>query len=47
MGWKQVSRDVFRPPSGILFLSIIIGTGIQLTIMALAVLFFSSIGFLY
>ncbi|CAD8178519.1 unnamed protein product [Paramecium octaurelia] len=47
MGWKQISRDVFRPPSGILFLSVLIGTGIQFTIMTISIFFFSSIGFLY
>ncbi|CAD8197586.1 unnamed protein product [Paramecium octaurelia] len=46
-GWKQISRDVFRPPAGILFLSVLIGTGIQFTIMTIYVFLVSSIGFLY
>ncbi|CAD8107022.1 unnamed protein product [Paramecium sonneborni] len=45
--WQLISRDVFRPPSGILFLSILIGTGIQFTMMTISIFFFSSIGSLY
>ena len=44
-GWKQVSNDVFRKPINSEFLSAFIGSGIQILIMILYVLFFSILGF--
>ena len=44
--WKQISGDVFRPPSvNPLLLSSLIGTGIQLYLMVIATLFFGFFGF--
>eukprot|EP00588_Corethron_pennatum_P018038 CAMPEP_0194306260 /NCGR_PEP_ID=MMETSP0171-20130528/3490_1 /TAXON_ID=218684 /ORGANISM="Corethron pennatum, Strain L29A3" /LENGTH=138 /DNA_ID=CAMNT_0039058017 /DNA_START=18 /DNA_END=431 /DNA_ORIENTATION=- len=34
-GWKLVHGDVFRPPEGILFFSVIVGTGVQILLMSL------------
>jgi transmembrane 9 superfamily protein 2/4 len=48
-GWKLVHGDVFRPPAGFfgpMFLSVFIGSGIQILAMALFLLFFAVLGFL-
>lgn len=45
-GWKQISGDVFRPPSSPLLFSILIGTGVQLIGMTILILGFSCLGFL-
>lgn len=47
MGWKQVSRDVFRPPDHKMTLSVLIGTGIQLVALIICTLFLTCIGFIY
>jgi transmembrane 9 superfamily member 2/4 len=46
-GWKLVHADVFRPPSAwpMLF-CVLVGTGMQLVVMALATIIFAAIGFL-
>ena len=45
--WKQISGDVFRPPSvNVLLLSSILGTGTQLFLMINATLFFGLFGFM-
>jgi len=45
-GWKQVSGDIFRPPSHPMFLSVLIGSGIQVIGMAILTLVFACLGFL-
>jgi len=45
-GWKQLSRDVFRPPNKTLLFSALIGTGVQLGSMFSFVLFFCWLGFM-
>ena len=48
-GWKLVHGDVFRAPTGLLgpmSLSVCVGSGIQLAMMALAVTVFACFGFL-
>lgn len=45
-GWKLIHGDVFRPPAYGGFLSVLIGSGIQLMTMALVVLIFALFGFL-
>lgn len=47
MGWKQVSRDVFRPPNQTLLLSVLIGTGIQLMVLLVSTLSLVCVGFVY
>jgi len=44
-GWKQLSRDVFRPPSKALLLSALIGTGVQVGSMFFLTLVFCCLGF--
>jgi len=45
--WKQISGDVFRPPSvNVLLLSSILGTGTQLFLMIAATLFFGLFGYM-
>ena len=45
--WKQISGDVFRPPSvNVLLLSSMLGTGTQLYLMLAATLFFGLFGFM-
>lgn len=46
IGWKLVHADVFRPPIHAKTLSAIVGTGVQITLMVISVLFFSLLGFL-
>jgi transmembrane 9 superfamily protein 2/4 len=46
-GWKLVHTDVFRPPSDSPMLySVMVGTGVQLVMMAIAALGFALLGFL-
>jgi len=44
-GWKLVHADVFRPPEGALFLSVIVGTGVQILLMSLLTVICALIGF--
>ena len=48
-GWKLVHGDVFRPPAGFfgpMFLSVFVGSGMQLLAMCAAALLFAVLGFL-
>eukprot|EP01104_Vermistella_antarctica_P012731 TRINITY_DN3740_c0_g1_i1.p1 TRINITY_DN3740_c0_g1~~TRINITY_DN3740_c0_g1_i1.p1 ORF type:complete len:450 (+),score=112.57 TRINITY_DN3740_c0_g1_i1:206-1555(+) len=45
-GWKLVHGDVFRPPSRPLMLSVLVGTGVQVFIMALITMSFAVLHFL-
>ncbi|CDF34245.1 unnamed protein product [Chondrus crispus] len=45
-GWKYIHADVFRPPKLAPFLSICVGSGAQVLVMALATQLFALIGFL-
>jgi len=48
-GWKLVHGDVFRPPRGFfgpMFLSVFVGSGVQLFMMMMAVMLFAVLGFL-
>ncbi|KKY20061.1 putative endosomal integral membrane protein [Diplodia seriata] len=45
-GWKLVHGDVFRPPKNPLFLSVLIGNGAQLFMMAGFTIVFALLGFL-
>jgi transmembrane 9 superfamily protein 2/4 len=48
-GWKLVHGDVFRPPKGFfgpMFLSVFVGSGVQLFMMMMAVMVFAVLGFL-
>ncbi|XP_014248153.1 transmembrane 9 superfamily member 4 [Cimex lectularius] len=45
-GWKLVHGDVFRPPRNTRFFAAVIGSGIQILIMALITLFFAMLGML-
>ena len=44
-GWKLVSKDVFRPPPHGWLLASLVGTGVQLLIMAFCVVGFAYLGF--
>jgi len=46
-GWKQVHGDVFRPPPHIIFFASLIGSGYQLAILVLFVIFLSILGTYY
>jgi len=46
-GWKQLKRDVFRPPKNILLFSSIIGCGTQLLVLMISLLLLSLIGLFY
>lgn len=46
-GWKQVHGDVFRPPPFLTLFSALVGTGYQLAILVVIVIFFSLVGTLY
>lgn len=46
-GWKQVYGDVFRRPSSVVLYSALIGTGFQLTLLALVVIGAAFAGSLY
>lgn len=45
-GWKLVHGDVFRPPPRFMALSVVIGSGAQLWLMAVVTLLFAALGFL-
>jgi len=45
-GWKQLSRDIFRPPKHPLLLSATIGTGIQIGAVFFLTLIFTGFGFI-
>lgn len=45
-GWKQIRSDVFRSPSYASLFSITIGTGVQVILMTVLTLFFTTLGFL-
>jgi transmembrane 9 superfamily protein 2/4 len=45
-GWKLVHGDVFRPPANSMLLSVLLGTGAQISLMALVTLIFACLGFL-
>lgn len=45
-GWKLVHGDVFRPPKYSMFLSVFLGSGVQVFCMTLITLFFACLGFL-
>ncbi|KAI9015548.1 hypothetical protein DFJ74DRAFT_645012 [Hyaloraphidium curvatum] len=45
-GWKLVHGDVFRPPPHYQFLSVLVGNGAQLFLMASVTLVFAVLGFL-
>ena len=48
-GWKLVHGDVFRPPAGFfgpMFLSVFVGSGMQILAMAVTLLIFAVLGFL-
>lgn len=45
-GWKLVHGDVFRPPRKGMLLSVFLGSGVQVTFMALIVMCFACLGFL-
>lgn len=46
-GWKQVHGDVFRAPPFLTLLSSLVGSGYQLTVVVLFVIFFTIVGELY
>ncbi|XP_019874935.2 transmembrane 9 superfamily member 4 [Aethina tumida] len=45
-GWKLVHGDVFRPPRNSILFAALIGSGIQIFLMALITLFFAMLGML-
>lgn len=45
-GWKLIHGDVFRSPSHPMLLSVLVGSGVQLTCMFVITLFFACLGFL-
>jgi transmembrane 9 superfamily member 2/4 len=48
-GWKLVHGDVFRPPAGFfgpMFLSVFVGSGMQILAMSLVLMVFAVLGFL-
>lgn len=45
-GWKNIHGDVFRPPNCVAFLSICVGSGAQVLVMAALTQLFALIGFL-
>ncbi|CAJ1990819.1 endosomal integral membrane protein [Leishmania donovani] len=45
-GWKLVHGDVFRPPRGAVFLSVLVGNGMQIMFMVIASLLFAVAGML-
>ena len=44
-GWKAISKDVFRPPAHADVLSVLVGTGVQVTLVAAGLLGCSLLGF--
>ncbi|KAM8715628.1 hypothetical protein ACLKA7_002646 [Drosophila subpalustris] len=45
-GWKLVHGDVFRPPRKGMLLSVFLGSGVQVLVMAMVTLAFACLGFL-
>jgi len=45
-GWKLVHGDVFRPPSAPMLLSVLVGSGVQVSMMTIVLLIFAVLGFL-
>ena len=45
-GWKLLHGDVFRAPQGATFLSILVGSGVQLFVMTIVTLVLAFLGFL-
>eukprot|EP01133_Synstelium_polycarpum_P010724 gene10724-12477_t len=45
-GWKMIHGDVFRPPSRPMFLSVLVGSGVQVFAMSMITMVFAVIGFL-
>ena len=45
-GWKLIHGDVFRPPQHGAWLSVLVGTGVQVFAMTLVTLIFAALGFL-
>jgi len=46
-GWKLVHADVFRPPSSYpMMFCVLVGTGVQLFLMAVITIIFAAVGFL-
>jgi len=46
-GWKLVHQDVFRPPATLpMLLCVLVGSGVQVLVMALTTIIFSAIGFI-
>lgn len=46
-GWKLVHGDVFRPPKNLTMLSALVGTGAQLVLLTLSIIFLAIVGALY
>lgn len=46
MGWKLIYGDVFRAPKNPMILSVLVGSGVQLLLMALTTCFFALFGLL-
>lgn len=46
MGWKLIYGDVFRPPKNPMLLSVLVGSGIQLLLMAITSCFLAAFGLL-
>eukprot|EP01133_Synstelium_polycarpum_P002611 gene2611-2999_t len=44
-GWKMIHGDVFRPPSHSMFLSVLIGSGVQVFVVSMITIVFGIIGF--
>lgn len=45
-GWKLVHGDVFRPPNRPMFLSVLVGSGVQILGMTMVTMVFAVLGFL-
>lgn len=45
-GWKLVHGDVFRPPPHGGLFAVLVGSGVQVTLMAVITMFFAVLGFL-
>ena len=46
-GWKLVHADVFRPPASFpMMFCVLVGTGVQLFLMAVITIIFAAVGFL-
>lgn len=46
MGWKLIYGDVFRPPKNPMLLSVLVGSGVQILLMALTSCFLAAFGLL-